>query len=392
MCACTNTENEINPTDITTEPISDKYEPFVVPAHFPSVDFPTNNPPTIEKHELGRHLFFDFRLSINGTRACGICHEPPKGWTDGFVRSVGATNEMISRNSLSIINVAYRENLNWRDLNVHQLESQMLTPLLGTDPIEMGMPEDTTLLIQRLEATDFYPQLFEDAFPGQTMNYDNVAKAIGIFERTIISGNSPYDAYLQGHQNELSVEAQRGRTLFFGPKLKCSRCHGGLFLDSPTDENGEIIDRHGYFNTGLYNIDGQGGYPPEEIGLAAVTGSEEDMGVFRVPSLRNVMLTAPYSHDGTVANLDHLLTAYARGGRLVESGPYPGDGALNPYKSSLITGFNLSDAERSDVLAFLNSLTDHSLLTKSHLKNPFCETDTEGMIINAPCKPRYEID
>ena len=123
-----------------------------------------------------------------------------------------------------------------------------------------------------------------------------------------------------------------------------------------------------------------------------ITGLQEDMGVFRVPSLRNVMATGPYTHDGTVAEVDHLLTAYARGGRLVQSGQYAGDGALNPYKSELIAGFNLSDEARRDLLAFLQALTDENILAPPQLKNPFCEKDSEENITNAPCKPRVELE
>lgn len=392
MWGCPSTLKEALENQPPTSTDAGVLDPFEIPRHFPAIEFPEDNPPSLAKHELGRHLFFDFRLSVNGTRACGICHEPKKGWTDGFIRSLGATDEMVSRNSLSVVNVAYRDNLTWRNPDVHLLEEQLLTPLLGTDPIEMGMPEQETMLIARFEETDFYPQLFENAFPGEAMNYGNIAKAIANFERTIVSGRSPYDAFLNGDEEALSLSAQKGKELFFGPKLKCGHCHSGLFLDSPTDDAGNITARHGYYNTGLYDIDGAGSYPPEEIGLKKFTGLAEDMGVFRVPSLRNVMATGPYAHDGTAAEVDHLITAYARGGRWVQSGQYAGDGALNPFRSELITGFDLSDEERQDLLAFLEALTDEYILAPTHLRNPFCEEDSEGTITNAPCKPRFEVE
>lgn len=352
-----------------------------IPEHFPTPEVPTDNPMTAEKVELGRHLFYDFRLSENGARSCGVCHEPAKGFTDGFVRAVGATDELHTLNTLSLTDVAWREQLGWRSLEDVDLEHQLLVPLMGLDPLEMGMTE--ALLVERLEATAFYPPLFDAAFPGQPISVETTAMAIASFQRTLVSGGSEYDLFLLG-QADLTPAQERGRALFFGDELKCSRCHGGVFLDSPTNRWGRETDRHGWFNTGLYNVDGQGGYPPDEPGLISVTGERSDMGRFRTPSLRNVELTGPWGHDGTVASLETLLDTYARGGRDVQSGALPGDGADNPYKSPLITGFELSDDQRADVLAFLESLTDWDMVERPALANPWCVT-VAGQVVNAPC-------
>jgi cytochrome c peroxidase len=159
--------------------------------------------------------------------------------------------------------------------------------------------------------------------------------------------------------------------LFFSERLECFHCHGGFnFTDSTTHANTNI-DRVGYHNTGLYNLDGNGAYPADNTGLYDMTGVRRDMGRFKAPSLRNVALTAPYMHDGSVATLEDVLAHYERGGRLIEEGPDAGDGRLSPFKSEFVTGFELSAQERSDLIAFLNALTDQSVLTDNRFANPF---------------------
>lgn len=361
------------------------------PDHFPDPVIPEANPPTAQKILLGRYLFYDTRLSVNGERSCGICHEQALGFTDGFVQAVGTTGQKHSRNTLSLLNVAWRDPLTWQDPSVHHLEAQLITPLFGDDPIEMGMTE--ALLIERLSETDLYPPLFAAAFPHESnpIRLETVAWALASFQRTIVGGNSPYDRYILGDKSAMSPEALRGMDLFFGDELKCSRCHGGVLFDRRTDADGALLDVSNVANTGLYNIDGSGGYPPEETGLYAITGDPENMGQFRIPSLRGVTETGPWTHDGTVLFLSDLLDAYARGGRLVQSGPYPGDGALSPLKDDLIDGFSMRDSDRDDVLAFLESLLDSSVLEQPSLQSPFCTQGDSGHIPNAPCTPPFEL-
>ncbi|MFT4976530.1 MAG: cytochrome c peroxidase [Myxococcota bacterium] len=363
-----------------------------VPSHFPSLPVPAGSPLTAETVALGRYLFYDIRLSVNGTRSCGICHEQAIGFVDGFVQAVGATSEKHTRNTLSLLNVGWRTQLTWQNPAVDCLEDQLLTPLSGDAPVEMGMTE--TMLLSRLSETALYPPLFVAAYPDEDapLRLANVQRALGSFQRTIIGGRSPYDQYLLGDDEALDDAERRGMALFFSPELRCSRCHGGLFFEQPTDEDGEVLDAHGYHNTGLYNIDGAGGYPPEETGLHALTGEAADMGRFRTPSLRGVTETGPWTHDGTVLDLGDLIDAYARGGREVLSGPTPGDGATNPYKSPLIAGFSLDDGQRGDLLAFLGALTDIDVLAKPDLATPFCVEGDSGEIRNAPCTPPAELE
>ena len=159
--------------------------------------------------------------------------------------------------------------------------------------------------------------------------------------------------------------------LFFGEPLNCFRCHSGPDLDQPADPDGTVKETIGRFNNGLYNVDGAGAYPDFEQGRIAETDAAEDMGVFRVPMLRNLTETAPFMHDGSVPTLGAVIDNYAAGGRVIGDGPYAGDGRSNPHKHPLVAGFEMSATERADLLAFLESLSDPDLLTRPELSDPF---------------------
>jgi cytochrome c peroxidase len=215
----------------------------------------------------------------------------------------------------------------------------------------------------------------QQAFPGDADPHSllNGVRAIAAFVRTIISFDSAYDRYMSGEAGALSASAERGMELFFSERLECFHCHGGFnFTDSTTHVNSNV-DRVGYHNTGLYNLDEEGAYPAENTGLFDMTGEARDMGRFKAPSLRNIAVTAPYMHDGSVATLADVITNYARGGRLLEGGEHAGDGRLSPFKSEFVTGFELSNEERDDLLAFQESLTDESVLTDPEFSNPFTQ-------------------
>ena len=185
-----------------------------------------------------------------------------------------------------------------------------------------------------------------------------------------MSFDSPYDRYLAGDESALSQAASRGMDLFFSEELECFHCHGGFnFSDSTTHANARV-DPVGYHNTGLYNVGGQGEYPDDNTGLFDMTGERRDMGRFKAPSLRNVAVTAPYMHDGSVASLAEAIEHYERGGRLIEQGEYAGDGRLSPYKSEFVRGFDLSDEQRDELVAFLEALTDATVLTDARFSNP----------------------
>jgi cytochrome c peroxidase len=336
---------------------------------------PADNPQTIEKVELGRHLFYELRLSKNENRACGTCHEQQKGFTDGFHRAVGTDNDLHGHNTLTLTNAGYRSVLNWTYPDPRALEQQLLVPLLGVDPIEMGMGGREAQLLAWLADDPVYAELFASAFPDEPepVTLDNLARSISAFERTLISVDAPLDRYLRGDEDAISPAAKRGWELFRSPEVGCSRCHGGRDFASPTDAAGNVIDETSYHNVGLYDVDGNGSYPESAQGLFAASGEATDMGKFRTPTLRNLAYTGPYMHDGSVISLVDAIDILAAGGRNVQSGPFAGDGRANPYKDPAIRALDLNDEQRADLLELLLALGDENFVTDPRLASPFVE-------------------
>lgn len=339
----------------------------------PTPDVPADNPMSEAKVALGRRLFYDTRLSINGSTSCGTCHRQALAFTDGLPRSVGATGQLHPRGSMSLVNTAYASRLTWANPLLDRLEDQALTPMFGDNPIEMGLAGKEAMLVELLKADEVYAEMLPQVFPRDEDPYSvlNTVRAITAFVRSIVSFESPYDQFLRGDLDALGDSAERGMELFFSERLECFHCHGGFnFTDSTTHAN-TTVERVGFHNTGLYNIADNGAYPADNTGLFDMTGERRDMGRFKAPSLRNVAVTAPYMHDGSIASLDEVIDHYTRGGRLIEEGPFTGDGRTSPYKSEFVLGFELSDKERADLLAFLHSLTDESVLTSGRWADPF---------------------
>lgn len=337
------------------------------------------------KVNLGRHLFYDRRLSATETASCATCHEQARAFTDGLMVSVGVTHEETPRNSMSLANVAYASTLTWANPLQLTLERQALVPMFGTNPVELGLTAAAELE-ERLRQVPLYAELFAAAFPyvEEPITTNHVTAALATFERTLISGRSPFDRYLYDKDTTaLSAEARRGYELFNSEKLECFHCHVGFNLtDHVAYADKPFIDRP-YHNTGLYNVDGDGAYPEPNTGVFSVTGEPRDMGRFKAPSLRNIAVTAPYMHDGSIATLSEVLDHYASGGRTIESGANAGNGNKSPLKSTLIVGFALSDDERRDVIAFLESLTDEEFLTDDRYSDPWPQT-TAGNDAGAP--------
>lgn len=356
-------------------PASEDSYDWGLPASVPVPPVPRDNPMSTVKVELGRRLFYDPRLSGNQKASCASCHHQELAFTDGKATSVGSTGEHTPRGSMSLTNVAYLEALTWSNQKLHTLEEQALVPMLGTTPVELGLSGREEELLARLREEPLYQDLFPEAFPGEAapITFDNVTRAIAAFERTLLSYRSPFDRYLYlDDASGMSEAALRGKRLAFSERLKCILCHG-FTLSSPEQAaaDGQLHSDLNYRNTGLYNIDGAGAYPPENTGLFAITGIPSDMGRFRAPTLRNIAVTAPYMHDGSVETLESALDHYSAGGRIITSGPYAGDGTKNPYKSKFLTGFELSDGDKADIVAFLKSTTDDEFLRDPRFADPW---------------------
>jgi cytochrome c peroxidase len=349
-----------------------------VPPWAPKPRVPADNPMSVAKVELGRRLFYDKRLSGNLTTSCASCHRQELAFTDERAQALGSTGEVHPRSSMSLVNVAYASVLTWANPLISSLEEQALLPMFGETPVELGLAGKEQELLDRLAAVPLYQSLFPQAFPEQEspISLVTITRAIAAFQRTLISFRSPYDRFTyEGVGPAPSASAERGRKLFFGEKLECFHCHGSFnFADSAVHEGSTFVEVM-FHNTGLYNIDGKGAYPAESTGVFAITGIPTDMGRFRAPTLRNIAVTAPYMHDGSVATLSDALSHYAAGGRTIASGPNAGDGSKNPYKSELISGFELSEEERSDLIAFLSTLTDEEFLHDPRFADPW-ESDT----------------
>ena len=346
---------------------------WTLPAGFAPPAVPADNPMNVAKVELGRHLFYDARLSGNGTLACSGCHAPDRAFTDNRALGRGATGQNHPRNTPTLINAAYQATLDWANPASRTLEQQMHTPLFNTTPIEMGVNEaNREQVLQRLKDDAQYPARFAAAFHGEPapLHWDNVIKAIAAFERTLISAGSRYDQAPAG-QSALSAQEQRGQQLFFGPKALCASCHGGPNLGGALASAGRSIGTPAFHNIGLFNIGGTGAYPEPNRGLFELTGAAADMGKFRAPSLRNAELTAPYFHDGSAPTLEAAVQVHVQHGREVGNGLYAGDGRANPFKDPLIDRIDLSEADQADLVAFLKTLTDASVASHPRFANPF---------------------
>ena len=289
----------------------------------PDFEVPAHNLMTPEKVSLGKRLFFDKNLSKDRSISCGTCHDPAKGFANGAAFSKGVSGRFSQRNVPSIVNRLFGRAQFW-DGRAETLESQAQGPLFNPD--EMAMDEN--LLMERLQADTAYYQLFQDAFAAEP-TVDAVLNAIATYERTVVSAATAFDRYeWNAEKTALSESAVRGIALFRG-KARCSTCHIGTNF---TDDK--------FHNIGAGIEAGQ-----NDPGRAAVTGKSEDFGRFKTPTLRNITLTAPYMHDGSLATLEDVITFYDQGGR------------PNPNLDEEIKPLQLTDTEKSDLLEFLKSLT-----------------------------------
>jgi cytochrome c peroxidase len=335
-----------------------------LPKGFPRPVVPPDNPMTAAKVELGRYLFYDKRISVNGKESCGSCHRQELAFTDGRSRATGTTGQLHPRSSMSLVNVAYVPALTWANPVLSSLEEQALIPMLGEEPIELGLKGRESEFLSVLRRDAGYQRRFAEAFPGEAEAFSlpNVTKAIAAFERSIVSMRSPYDRYRWGGEpSAIPDAAKRGEILFFSSeRAGCFRCHGNWNFSAVLRyEGGEargmgMETGGGFFNTGVTE------YTEPNRGLYERTQRPEDLGKFRATSLRNIAITAPYMHDGSVATLGEAIDHYAAGGKLAHAN-----------KSRILRPFRLTDGEKRDLIEFLNSLTDVELLHDPRWSDPW---------------------
>ena len=295
---------------------------FSVPRGLPAIPWPEDNPYSPARAELGRILFFDGRLSANGVVSCASCHDPDHAFAGNTPLSKGVNGKLGTRHAPTLMNRAWGKSQLW-DGRAATLESQVIVPV--TNPDEMGMTTD--LVVQRIRAIKGYAPLFAAAFGDDAVSVERIAKAIATFERTIVSGNSPYDRYLAGDKSALTKQQKDGLD-FFNKKGECAECHSGANF---TDEK--------FANLGIGMDQNQ-----PDPGWEAVTKKRADLGKFKVPTLRELASRAPYMHDGSVKTLGEVLDVYAKGG------------LPNPHLDTRLTPFYLDDQTKQDLLAFLKSL------------------------------------
>jgi cytochrome c peroxidase len=354
-----------------------------LPGGFPRPRVPENNPISWEKIELGRFLFYDTRLSGNQTQSCASCHHQALAFSDGLLVGIGSTGELHPRNSMSLTNVAYASTLAWANPLLMSLEQQALVPMFGEQPVELGLAGMEEELLTRMRADRRYQKMFGEAFPADAdpISLSSIVRSIGSFVRTLISGNAPIDRYRLGLDDDAIPEsAVRGIDLFFSERFECFHCHGGFnFSDSVMHDGNPFIETP-FHNNQLYNIDGNGAYPPDNTGVYEITDDPNDMGRFKAPTLRNIELSAPYMHDGSIETLEEVIDHYAAGGRVIEEGPYAGDGSEVPefLKSGFIRGFEATKREKEDIIAFLRSMTDTEFVNNPQFSDPFLPRTCPG--------------
>jgi cytochrome c peroxidase len=337
-----------------------------LPPGFPRPVVPADNPMSAAKVELGRHIFYDARLAGRPGFSCASCHVQALAFTDGRGRSLGVTGETHPRGAMSLANVGYAVTLNWANPLTRRLEAQALVPLFGEHPVEMGLAGQEAAILQRLREHPVYRRLMADAFPGEaaTPSLRHVTQALAAFQRTLVSGNSAWDRAQRGDSSGYTAAARRGEALFFSEELECFHCHGGLNFSANLDYEGKGFPEAEFHQTGLYDEDGRGAYPAPNTGVMDVTGDTADMGRFKPPTLRNIAVTAPYMHDGSIATLEDVIAHYAAGGR-----------RRSARTSAFLPGFDLSPSDVQDLVAFLRALTDSSFLQNPAYADPWPGTE-----------------
>ncbi len=327
---------------------------LVLPGNFPQAPaLPADNPLTVEGVALGRQLFYEKALSVDNTVACASCHRQELAFTDGLARAQGVNGAQSPRSAMSLANLLWEPKLTW-DGVAATLETQARIPI--EKPVEMH--QSLAAGVARLQQLPAYPALFRKAFGRSTATEDNTLKALAQFERTLISGNSRYDQFRRGNRTALSGYEQQGLVLFSthpNGTLRggnCGDCHSG-----------DLQTNHTFSNNGLDAA-------PADLGLGAATGRPTDNGKFRVPSLRNIALTAPYMHDGRFATLADVVDHYNE--HVALNSPNIDPLLLNTTNDPRQQSFtlDLTADEKAQIVAFLRTLTDSTFVHDPRFAKP----------------------
>ena len=300
--------------------------PIDIPAGFPSMDVPDDNPLTQGRVALGKELFFDPILSKDQSISCGSCHQPEFSFTDQEALSFGVEKKLGERNAPQLANVAFKPFF-FKDGGVPTLELQILGPFDNHLEFDLNIVE----AIDRLMKSDYYTQRFHEVFR-ENPSVFGLTRAIAAYERTLISGNSRFDRYFYQNENVLTDSELRGYELFKSDELKCNSCHNGVFFTNFEFENIGLEIHY------------------TDSGRARITLNPADAGKFEVPTLRNIAVTQPYMFDGRFETLNEVIDFFASGG------------LAHRNKSELIQPFSISAQEKADLIAFLETLTDESFL------------------------------
>lgn len=337
-------------------------EDFKAPFYYGSFELPKENPLTKEGVELGRLLFYDTRLSSTNKISCASCHQQNKAFTDGLAHSIGVSGIPTEKSSMSLVNLLWGPRHFFWDGRVDNLEAQSLFPIQNPD--EMGLPIEKA--IEKLQADPAYPKLFDMAFGSEQITAEKIAFSLASFQRTLVSQNSKYDKFLRG-EIELTEQELYGKQLFMthpDPSSglrggNCGDCHS-QFLTSGFDTGFD-----GFKNNGLDSDDDL------QSGLASVTGKESDKGKFKVPSLRNIALTAPYMHDGRFESLEEVVDHYDHGVKDSKTlDPLMRETSNETLKSDQSLGFHLTESEKQAIIIFLHTLTDEEFISDKKFSDP----------------------
>ncbi|MGB1206519.1 MAG: cytochrome-c peroxidase [Chitinophagales bacterium] len=302
-----------------------------IPSGFPPPLFPDENNFTVARWQLGKKLFYDPILSRDSSLSCASCHLPNYAFSDTTAFSSGVENAAGTRNSPSLANVAYHPYFT-REGGVPTLEMQILIPIQEHNEFDFNI----VLISEKLQADETYQQMAMEAYE-QAATPFVITRALSTFERSLLSGNSRYDKFaFQNQENALNEIEKMGMNLFFSEKTNCSHCHSGFnFTD------------YAFENNGLYE-----NY--EDVGRFRLTGNEDDIALFKTPSLRNISLTAPYMHDGSMSDLKTVVEHYVSGGK------------NHVHKNEILQPLDLTIAEQEAIIAFLESLTDNNFINNKN--------------------------